>query len=174
MIPESSLFEEIALSWPWHFWQFAMVCHWAWLRRGYWRYRSLIDWLMSLSIRQVGMTLAGLLRVIEINVFTSGLLCVYVPSRFWMTYTVYCCTSLSKDALQSRIECQTDWYNISWNSLGVCMRRDSRGESSRGGVPPPPLTFLWKKTATERSNSNGTEHGFSSLLSVQYLQYPQL
>ena len=24
-----------------------MSCHWAWLRRGYWRYRNLIDWLID-------------------------------------------------------------------------------------------------------------------------------
>ena len=26
--------------------------HWAWLRRGYWRYRSLIDWLIGWSLRK--------------------------------------------------------------------------------------------------------------------------
>ena len=31
-----------------------LSCHWAWLRRGYWRYRSLIDWFIDYNLGHTG------------------------------------------------------------------------------------------------------------------------
>ena len=67
LLPLRNIWKHISLTWPflhrhWHVrwpvdvmelflwlccWTLnRLLCHWAWLYRGYWRYRSLIDWLI--------------------------------------------------------------------------------------------------------------------------------
>ena len=31
-------------------WLGSQLCHWAWLRQGYWRYRNMIDWLIDILL----------------------------------------------------------------------------------------------------------------------------
>ena len=149
-----------------------LLRHWAWLRWGYWRYRSLIDWLIDLPLHSVAWSRVMLSLIISMLMIASCIFPLYQATLLqdWMVYNHAWPLS------------STGGWQINWNWTQIKRNSSSLGINGNGeNLSMFPIELLGFKTYPSKSarnlgvifNKNFSFRSHICNLQLTYLPHPR-